>query len=83
MVFRPSVPAPVPTFAVTVQLVPLTLTVVIAEPLRPVATRPKALASTPVTLRLKVTVHDTVDVMLVCTQVLAQLIAVTAVGTVV
>jgi hypothetical protein len=73
----------VPTFAVTVQLVPLPLTVVIAEPLRPVATRPKALASTPVTLRLKVTLHDTVVVMAVCVQAVAQVMAVTTVGGVV
>jgi hypothetical protein len=72
----------VPTFAVTVQLLPLPLTVVIAEPLRPLVTRPNAAEVTFETLRLNVTVHDTEDVMLVCVHAVAQVIAVTSVGVV-
>jgi hypothetical protein len=81
--FRPRVPAPVPTFAVTVQLVPLPLTVVIADPVSPLATRPKAAAVTFVTLRLKVTFHDTVVVMDVCEHAVVQVMAVTTVAGVV
>jgi hypothetical protein len=68
---------------VTVQLVPLPLTVVIADPVSPLATRPKAAAVTFETLRLKVTVHDTDDVILVCVHAVAQVIAVTTVAGVV
>ncbi len=81
--FKPSVPLPVPTLAVTVQFVPLPETVVIAAPVRPVATRLNAEALTPVTLRLKLTLHETVEVMAVCVQAVAQVIAVTTVGGVV
>ena len=80
---NPRVPAPVPTLAVTTQLVPLPVTVVIDEPVKPLATRLNALASTPVTLRLNVTFHDTVLVMAVCVHAVAQVIAVTAVAGVV
>jgi hypothetical protein len=73
----------VPTFAVTVQLVPLPLTVVIEDPVSPVATRPKAADVTFDTLRLKVTFQETVVVMDVCVQAVAQVMAVTAVGGVV
>ncbi len=73
---RPSVPLPVPTLAVTVQLVPLPVTVVIAAPVRPVAARLNAEALTPVTLRLKLTLHETVEVMVVCAQAEAQVMAV-------
>ena len=72
-----------PTFAVTVQLVPLPVTVVIDEPVKPLATRLKAAAVTLVTLRLKVTLQDTVLVMAVCVHAVAQVIAVTAVAGVV
>ena len=75
-------PAPVPTSAVTVQLVPLPVTEVMAEPVRPLATRLKAVASTLLTLRLKVTFHDTDVVIAVCTHAVAQVIAVTSVGVV-
>jgi hypothetical protein len=78
--FNPSVPAPVPTLAVTTQLVPLPVTVVMAEPVSPLATRLNALASTPVTLRLNVTFHDTVLVIAVCVHAAAQVIAVTTVA---
>jgi hypothetical protein len=77
------VPAPVPTFAVTVQLLPLPLTVVIAEPLRPLVTRPNAADVTFETLRLNVTFHDTVAVMAVCVHAVAQVMAVTTVAGVV
>ena len=80
--FNPSVPAPVPTLAVTVQLVPLPVTEVMAAPLKPLATSVNALASTFVTLRLNVTFHDTVGVMDVCVHAVAQLMAVTSVGVV-
>jgi hypothetical protein len=80
--FKPSVPAPVPTLAVTTQLVPLPVTVVMAEPVRPLATRLNALALTPVTLRLKVTLHETVVVMAVCAHAVAQVMAVTVDGVV-
>ena len=80
---RPRVPAPVPTSAVTVQLVPLPLTVVIEDPVSPVATRPKAADVTFETLRLKVTLHDTVVVMAVCVHAVAQVMAVTTVAGVV
>ena len=80
---KPKVPAPVPTFAVTTQLVPLPVTVVIAEPVSPLATRLNAVASTPVTLRLNVTFHETVLVMAVCVHAAVQVIAVTAVAGVV
>jgi hypothetical protein len=73
----------VPTLAVTVQLVPLPLTVVIEDPASPVVTRPKAAAVTFETLRLNVTFHDTVAVMAVCVQAVAQVMAVTTVGGVV
>jgi hypothetical protein len=50
-------------------------------PLSPVDTRLNAVELTPVTLRLKVTVHATVEAVVACAQVLAQVIAVTvAVG---
>ena len=81
--FKPNVPAPVPTSAVTVQVVPLPVTEVMADPVRPLAAKPKTLASTPETLRLKVTFHDTEVVIVVCTQAVAQLIAVTTVAGVV
>ena len=81
--FKPSVPLPVPTFAVTTQLVPLPATVVIAEPVRPLAPKLKAAAVTLVTLRLNVTFQDTVLVMAVCVHAVAQVIAVTAVAGVV
>jgi hypothetical protein len=55
---------------------------VIAEPVRPLATRLNALASTPVTLRLNVTFHDTVLVIAVCVHAVAQVIAVTVDGVV-
>ena len=80
---RPSVPAPVPTSAVTTQLLPLPVTDVMAEPVRPLAAKPKALASTPETLRLKVTFHDTDVVIVVCTHAVAQVMAVTTVAGVV
>jgi hypothetical protein len=54
-----------------------------AEPVSPVAARPKAAAVTFETLRLKVTVHDTDDVILVCVHAVAQVIAVTTVAGVV
>ena len=58
--FRPSVPLPVPVFAVTVYWFPLPLTVVIVAPATvPVVTRVKSPASTAVTLSLNSTVHDT------------------------
>ena len=81
--FSPSVPTPVPTLAVTVQLVPLPVTEVMAEPLRPVGTSVKAAALTPATLRLNVTFHDTVPVTLVWVHEVAQLMAVTTVAGVV
>jgi hypothetical protein len=81
--FKPSVPLPVPTLAVTVRLVPLPLTEVMAEPVSPVAARLNAEALTPVTLRLKLTLHDTEDVILVCVHAVAQVIAVTTVAGVV
>jgi hypothetical protein len=81
--FKPSVPLPVPTLAVTVQLVPLPVTEVMAEPVSPVAARLNAEALTPVTLRLKLTLHETVEVMVLCAQAEAQLMAVTAVAGVV
>ena len=81
--FRPSVPLPVPTFAVTTQLVPLPVTEVIDEPVKPLAAKLKAAAVTLVTLRLNVTFHDTVLVMAVCVHAVAQVIAVTAVAGVV
>jgi hypothetical protein len=59
--FRPSVPVPEPTFAVTTQFVPLPVTEVIEEPVSPLATRLKAAAVTFVTLRLNVTFHDTLE----------------------
>ena len=68
--------------AVTVQLVPLPVTDVIAEPVRPVAARLNTEASTPATLRLKVTFHDTELVMAVCEHAVAQVMAVTNVGVV-
>ena len=71
-----------PTSAVTVQVVPLPVTEVMAEPVSPVAARPNAAEVTFETLRLKVTVHDTEDVMLVCVHAVAQVIAVTSVGVV-
>jgi hypothetical protein len=80
--FRPSVPAPVPTSAVTVHVVPLPVTEVMDEPVSPVAARLNAADVTLLTLRLKVTVHDTDDVMLVCVQAVAQVMAVTSVGVV-
>ena len=58
--FKPSVPAPLPVFAVTVQVVPLPVTEVIEVPDRPATTSEKSPLSTPVTLSLKVTVHDAV-----------------------
>jgi hypothetical protein len=48
-----------------------------------VDTRLKAVELTPVTLRLKVTVHATVEAVVACVQVLAQVMAVTTVGGVV
>src|SRR5262245_12326591 len=58
--FRPSVPLPVPVFAVTVYWFPLPLTVVIVAPATvPVVARVKSPASTAVTLSLNSTVHDT------------------------
>jgi hypothetical protein len=69
--------------AVTVRLVPLPLTEVMAEPVSPVAARLNAEALTPVTLRLKLTLHETVEVMVLCAQAEAQLMAVTAVAGVV
>jgi hypothetical protein len=69
--------------AVTVQLVPLPVTEVMAEPVSPVAARLNAEALTPVTLRLKLTLHETVEVMVLCAQAVAQLMAVTAVAGVV
>jgi hypothetical protein len=80
--FRPSVPAPVPTSAVTVHVVPLPVTEVMDEPVSPVAARLNAADVTLLTLRLKVTVHDTDDVMLVCVHAVAQVMAVTSVGVV-
>ena len=80
---KPKVPAPVPTFAVTTQLVPLPVTVVIDEPVKPLATRLKAADVTLVTLRLNVTFHDTVLVIAVCVHAVAQVIAVTTVAGVV
>ena len=79
---RPNVPAPVPTSAVTVHVVPLPVTEVMAEPESPVAARLNAAEVTFETLRLNVTVHDTEDVMLVCVHAVAQVIAVTSVGVV-
>ena len=76
-------PAPVPTSAVTTQLVPLPVTEVMAEPVSPVAAKLKTVASTPLTFRLNVTFHDTDVVIAVCTHAVAQLIAVTTVGGVV
>ena len=81
--FRPSVPTPVPTVAVTVQLVPLPVTEVMAEPVSPVAARLKAVASTPVTLRLKLTFQETLPVTAVWVQEVAQVMAVTTVAGVV
>ena len=81
--FRPKVPAPVPTLAVTTQLVPLPVTEVIDEPVKPLATRLKAADVTLLTLRLKVTFHDTVVVMAVCVHAVAQVMAVTTVAGVV
>jgi hypothetical protein len=80
--FRPNVPAPVPTSAVTVHVVPLPVTEVMDEPVSPVAARLNAADVTLLTLRLKVTVHDTDDVMLVCVHAVAQVMAVTSVGVV-
>ena len=62
---------------------PEPVTEVMAEPVRPVAAKPKALASTPLTLRLNVTFHDTDVVIAVCAQAAAQVIAVTTVAGVV
>ena len=62
---------------------PEPVTEVIAEPVRPVAARLKAVASTPLTVRLNVTFHDTAVVIVVCTHVVAQVIAVTTVAGVV
>ena len=81
--FKPNVPAPVPTFAVTVHVVPLPLTEAIDDPVNPVATRPKAADVTLLTLRLNVTVHCTVLVTAVCVHAVVQLIAVTTVAGVV
>ena len=81
--FRPKVPAPVPTFAVTTQLVPLPVTEVIDEPVKPLATRLKAADVTLLTLRLKVTFQETVEVTAVCVHAVAQVIAVTTVAGVV
>jgi hypothetical protein len=81
--FRPNVPAPVPTSAVTVHVVPLPVTEVMAEPVSPVAARLNAADVTFETLRLNVTVHDTEDVMLVCVHAVAQVMAVTTVAGVV
>ena len=72
-----------PTLAVTTQLVPLPVTVVIDEPVKPLATRLKAADVTLVTLRLNVTFHDTVLVIAVCVHAVAQVIAVTTVAGVV
>ena len=72
-----------PTLAVTTQLVPLPVTVVIDEPVKPLATRLKAADVTLVTLRLNVTFHDTVLVMAVCVHAAVQVIAVTTVAGVV
>ena len=80
---KPKVPAPVPTFAVTTQLVPLPVTEVIDEPVKPLAAKLKAAAVTLVTLRLKVTFQDTVLVMAVCVHAAAQVMAVTTVAGVV
>ena len=55
---RPSVPVVVPTFALTVHVVPLPVTVVTLAPVPPVSA--KLAAVTPVIFRLKVTVHATV-----------------------
>jgi hypothetical protein len=75
------VPLPTPRIAVTVQVVPLPVTAAMDAPLSPVDTRLNAVELTPVTLRLKVTVHATVEAVVACVQVLAQVIAVTvAVG---
>jgi hypothetical protein len=52
------------------------------EPVSPVAARLNAADVTLLTLRLKVTVHDTDDVMLVCVHAVAQVMAVTSVGVV-
>jgi hypothetical protein len=68
---------------VTVHVVPLPVTEVMAEPVSPVAARLKAAEVTLLTLRLNVTVHDTDDVMLVCVHAVAQVIAVTTVAGVV
>ncbi len=64
--FKPSVPVPEPTLAVTTQFVPLPVTEVIEEPVIPLATRLKAAAVTFVTLRLKVTFQDTVELFALC-----------------
>ena len=71
-----------PTSAVTVHVVPLPVTEVMDEPVSPVAARLNAADVTLLTLRLKVTVHDTDDVMLVCVHAVAQVMAVTSVGVV-
>ena len=55
---RPSVPTVVPTFALTVRVVPLPVTVTTLAPVPPVSAKFDAL--TPVTLLLKVTVQATV-----------------------
>ena len=57
--FRPRVPLPVPVLAVTVRVVPVPVTLVMAAPVTPVCASVKSLASTFVTLALKVTVQDT------------------------
>ena len=53
-------PEPMPVLAVTVHVVPLPVTAEMKAPLTPLAASANALASTPVTLWLNVTVHDTV-----------------------
>ncbi|OIQ66091.1 hypothetical protein GALL_523440 [mine drainage metagenome] len=59
-IFNPSVPLPLPVLAVTVQVVPLPVTPVMAGvPLNPPLTSAKLLLATPLTLALKVTVQDT------------------------
>ena len=58
---RPSVPVSDPTVALTVQVVPLPVTVVTPAPVTPgCVERLKLEALTPVILRLKMTVHETV-----------------------
>src|SRR3954464_10441281 len=55
----PSVPEPVPVEAVTVQIAPLPVTLLMDAPATPVAASVKSFASTPLTCSENVTVQDT------------------------